>query len=149
MRAEGLSVMPLRGDVRSVTVPGAVDGWLALHDRFGRLPLETVLGPAIGLADEGFVASILLALSSHLVFEVPGRPELCPDGPLRPGDLVRLPGIARTLRAIASRGSRRPLYEGEFGRALMTLGDGVFTTDDFEHPSGRLVRTTSAHRLGT
>ncbi len=133
MRAEGLSVMPLRGDVRSVTVPGAVDGWLALHDRFGRLPLETVLGPAIGLADDGFVASILLALSSHLVFEAPGRSELCPDGPLRPGDLVRLPGIARTLRAIAS-GGREALYEGEFGRALMTLGDGVFTTDDFEHP---------------
>ena len=131
MRAEGLSVMPLRGDIRTVTVPGAVDGWLALHDRFGRLPLDAVLGPAIELAEEGFVASILLALSSHLVCEGSGASELCPDGPLRPGDLVRLPGIARTLRAIASEG-RHGLYQGEFGRALMASGGGVFTADDFE-----------------
>jgi gamma-glutamyltranspeptidase/glutathione hydrolase len=45
LRAEGHSVMPVRGDLRSVPVPGAVDGWLALLDRFGRLPLGTVLGP--------------------------------------------------------------------------------------------------------
>ena len=46
MRAEGHSVMPLRGDLRSAPVPGAVDGWLALHHRFGQLPLEEVLAPA-------------------------------------------------------------------------------------------------------
>ncbi len=80
LRADGHSVMPLRGDVRTVTVPGAVDGWLALHGRFGRLPLDRVLEPAIELAEEGFVASLLLALSSHLIVggercrgAVPGR----------------------------------------------------------------------------
>ena len=124
--------MPLRGDVRSVTVPGAVDGWLALHDRFGRLPLDAVLGPAIQLAEDGFVASILLALSSHLVFEASGAGELCPDGPLRPGDTVRLPGIGRTLRAIAAEG-RDGLYRGEFGRALVELGRGVVTPSDLDH----------------
>jgi gamma-glutamyltranspeptidase/glutathione hydrolase len=131
MRGDGHSVMPLRGDVRSVTVPGAVDGWLALHDRFGRLPLDTVLAPAIELAEDGFVASILLALSSHLVFEVPGAGELCPHGPLLPGDTVRLPGIARTLRAIAATG-RDGLYQGEFGRALVELGRGTVTPTDLD-----------------
>ena len=133
MRAEGHTVMALRGDVRSVTVPGAVDGWLALHERYGRLPLGTVLGPAIELAEEGFVASILLALSSHLVSGVPGADQLCPNGPLQPGDRVRLPGIARTLRGIADQG-RDAHYLGEFGRALVELGQGVFTTSDLQRP---------------
>ncbi len=129
LRAEGRSVMPLRGDVRSVTVPGAVDGWLALHDRFGRLPLGEVLSPAIELADEGFVASILLAMASHLVCTVRGTEELCPDGPLHPGDRVRLPGMARTLRSIAAEG-RDGFYSGEFGRSLVELGAGIFSTTD-------------------
>jgi len=41
--AEGHRVMPFHGDLRSAPVPGCVDGWLALHERFGRLPLERVL----------------------------------------------------------------------------------------------------------
>ena len=98
MRAEGHAVMPLRRDVRSVQVPGAVDGWLALHARLGRLPLAEVLAPAIELAEDGFAASIMLALASHLVHVLPGADELCPAGPLEVGQRVRLPGIARTLR---------------------------------------------------
>ena len=47
LRAEGHTAMPFRGDVRSAPVPGCVDGWLALHERFGRLPLADVLAPAI------------------------------------------------------------------------------------------------------
>ena len=58
LRAEGHTAMPQRGDVRSVPVPGAVDGWLALHERFGRVPWDAVLEPAITLAEEGFAASL-------------------------------------------------------------------------------------------
>ena len=56
LRAEGHRVMPLRRDLRAVPVPGAVDGWLALHARWGRLPLGAVIAPALELAEEGFVA---------------------------------------------------------------------------------------------
>jgi gamma-glutamyltranspeptidase/glutathione hydrolase len=129
MRAEGLTTMPLRGDIRSVQVPGAVDGWLALHERHGRLPLERVLAPAIELAEEGFPASIMLAFATHLVHDVPGAGELCPDGPLEVGTTVRLPGIARTLRAIA-RDGRAGFYGGEFGRGLLELGTGLFSEAD-------------------
>ena len=131
MRAEGHSVMPLRGDPRSAPIPGAVDGWLALHHRFGQLPLEEVLAPAIELAEEGFVASLLLALSSHLVADVAGADDLCPGGPRQLGSRVRLPGVARMLRAIAAEG-RDGFYKGEFGRSLLELGDGVFTPADFD-----------------
>src|SRR3954465_647663 len=41
LRAEGHARMPFRGDLRTVTVPGCVDGWLALHATYGRLPLST------------------------------------------------------------------------------------------------------------
>jgi gamma-glutamyltranspeptidase/glutathione hydrolase len=129
MRAEGLTTMPLRRDVRSVQVPGAVDGWLALHERHGRLPLDRVLAPAIELAEDGFPASIMLAFASHLVHELPGAGELCPDGPLEVGATVRLPGIARTLRAVAREG-RAGFYGGEFGRGLLELGAGHFSPGD-------------------
>ena len=129
MRRDGMTTMPLRGDIRSVPVPGAVDGWLALHQRYGRLPLHDVLAPAIELAEDGFAASIMLALASHLVHALPGAGELCPEGPLAIGQTVRLPGIARTLRAIAGHG-REGFYEGEFGRSLLDLGQGHFTPAD-------------------
>jgi gamma-glutamyltranspeptidase/glutathione hydrolase len=131
MRAEGMATMPLRGDIRSVQVPGAVDGWLALHERYGRLPLAEVLAPAIELAEEGFPASIMLALASTLVHALPGAGELCPDGPLDIGQRVRVPGIARTLRTIAAEG-RSGFYQGEFGRGLLHLGAGQFVPGDFE-----------------
>ncbi len=130
LRRDGMTTMPVRGDIRSVQVPGAVDGWLALHERYGRLPLEAVLAPAIELAQEGFPASIMLALASSLVHALPGAAELCPDGPLDIGQSVRVPGIARTLRAIA-RGGRDGFYRGEFGRGLLELGGGHFAPADF------------------
>jgi gamma-glutamyltranspeptidase / glutathione hydrolase len=130
LRRDGHQTMPVRGDIRSVQVPGAVDGWLALHERYGRLPLPDVLAPAIELATDGFPASIMLALASHLVHALPGVGELCPSGPLDIGQTVRLPGIARTLRAIAGDG-RAGFYQGEFGRGLLDLGNGHFAPTDF------------------
>jgi gamma-glutamyltranspeptidase/glutathione hydrolase len=129
LRGEGHRVMPVRRDLRTVPVPGAVDGWLALHARWGRLPLATVFGPAIELAEEGFVASLMLMLASYLVHDVPGAQELCPDGPLELDAHVRLPSVARTLRAIVSEG-REGFYQGEFGRALIATGGGIFTEQD-------------------
>jgi gamma-glutamyltranspeptidase/glutathione hydrolase len=129
LRAEGHVVMPLRGDIRSVPVPGAVDGWLALHERHGRLPLTEVLAPAIELAEEGFAASVMLALASYLVHDPRGAGELCPDGPLAVGQRVRVPGIGRALRAVA-RDGRDGFYGGEFGRGLLELGQGHFSPGD-------------------
>jgi len=52
LRAQGLTEMPFRHDVRAVTVPGCVDGWCALHAKFGRLPLAQLLAPAVRLAEQ-------------------------------------------------------------------------------------------------
>jgi gamma-glutamyltranspeptidase/glutathione hydrolase len=152
LRSEGHTTMVLRGDLRSVTVPGAVDGWLALHERHGRLPLDAVFSSAIALAERGFAASIMLALASHLVWELPGVQELCPGGPLEPGQRVRLPGIGRTLRAVAGDG-RRAFYGGEFGRSLLAMGNGLFDGRDFERSAAEwcapLHRRVWGHDLWT
>ncbi len=138
LRADGDADMPLRGDIRSVPVPGAVDGWMALHERYGRMSWDVVLEPAIALAEDGFSASLLLAFASHLVAHVPGATELCPGGPLEVGQLVRLPGVARTLGALAS-GGRAAFYGGEFGAALIELGNGEYTDADLARPLAQWV----------
>jgi gamma-glutamyltranspeptidase/glutathione hydrolase len=152
LRGAGQVDMPLRGDVASVPVPGAVDGWLALHQRYGRVSWDVVLEPAIALAEEGFAASLLLAFASHLVADTPGAAALCPDGPLEPGQRVRLPGVARILRNLAS-GGRDAFYGGEFGRALLELGRGEYTSDDLARPLAQwaepLVLRAFGHDLWT
>lgn len=131
LRAEGHTRMPFRGDIRAVPVPGCVDGWLALHERFGRLPLARVLEPARRLAAGGFPASPLLARAVPLVAAVPGADDFTASGDLAPGDRIRRPGVARTLEAIASDG-RAGFYLGEFGEELLALGGGEYTPADLE-----------------
>ena len=152
LRAAGHRSMPLRGEWQSVTVPGCVDGWLALHERYGRLALTEVLAPAIDLATEGFAASGLLAAASALVAHLPGAEQLCPDGPLERGDVVRLPGIARTLAAVAQDG-RDGFYGGEAGRLLLELGRGLYVERDLATPLADWAEpatlTAFGHRLWT
>jgi gamma-glutamyltranspeptidase/glutathione hydrolase len=130
LRAEGATTMPFRHDVRTVTVPGCVDGWVALHERYGSLPLTTVLAPAIALAANGFPASPLLTASVAMLDTSARRTlhELASQAQ-RPGDRVRRPGVARALQAVAE-GGRAAFYEGEFGAGLRALGRDWFTSDD-------------------
>ena len=133
LRREGHRVMPFRGDIRSVPVPGCVDGWLALHRRYGRLALDRVLGPARSYAAEGFPASPTLAASSPAVAGLPGAQDLSALGPLKSGDIVRRPGMARALAAVMAEG-RAGYYGGEFGEELLALGAGEYTAADLEAP---------------
>lgn len=148
LRAEGHHEMPFRHDIRTVTVPGCVDGWCALHQRFGRLPLATVLSPAIELAEGGFPASPLLVGSLALVDDR-AREQL---GELvgqarRTGDRVRRPGVAAALRAVAD-GGRDAFYRGEFGAGLRALGGGLFAESDLAEPGATWVAPLTATAFG-
>jgi gamma-glutamyltranspeptidase/glutathione hydrolase len=147
LRAEGHTEMPFRGDIRSVPVPGCVDGWLALHQRFGRLPLADVLGPARSYAADGFPASPLLALATLLVQDLPDAADYTAAGPLRPGDRIGRPGVARTLAAIAD-GGRAAFYQGEFGEGLLKLGQGEYSADDLARPLADWVEPIGAEAWG-
>src|SRR5450755_805244 len=138
MRTEGLDAIPMRGDVRSATVPGCVDGWLALHERFGRLPLAELLAPAIGYATDGFPASPLLAGAATRIEGVAGAGDYLPAGGLHPGDRVRRRLVAAVLAAIVADG-RAGFYGGPFGAGLLTLGAGLFVAADLEQPLAQWV----------
>ena len=127
LRAEGHREMPFRGDVRSVPVPGCVDGWLALHSRFGRLPLQRVLAPAASYARHGFPVAPTLAAAAGQVADVAWAGPFAAR--LRPGDLMRRPGVAEALDGVVAEG-RDGFYGGAFGAGLLELGRGEYARED-------------------
>jgi gamma-glutamyltranspeptidase / glutathione hydrolase len=129
LRAAGHVVMPSTGDVRTSTVPGCVDGWLALHSRFGQLGLEEVLRPAIGYARDGFPVSPHLAEALNDPGDVDVVREFGTTGEVAPGTPIRRPAVARMLEGIA-RDGRKAFYEGEFGEALLAMSTGYYTAED-------------------
>jgi gamma-glutamyltranspeptidase / glutathione hydrolase len=148
LRAEHLTAMPLRHDTRTVTVPGCVDGWIALHGRFGTLDLATILAPAIRLAASGFPASPLLVSSLSLLDDA-GREQLheLADQATARGVRVRRPGVALTLQAIVA-GGRSAFYGGAFGEGLLSLGEGLFTEDDLATVQSEWVEPLTASAFG-
>jgi gamma-glutamyltranspeptidase/glutathione hydrolase len=137
LRADGHTSMPMLSDVRSVTVPGCVDGWVALHERHGRLPFADVLAPARRLAEEGFPASPLLAFMAATLNDVDGCDELTTIAP-DTGDRVVRPELARTLAEVAD-GGRAAFYEGRFGAGLLEVGAGEFDAADLARVAARWV----------
>jgi gamma-glutamyltranspeptidase/glutathione hydrolase len=152
LRAEGNVTMPFLGDIRSVPVPGCVDGWLALHGRFGLLPLADVLEPARRYAEDGFPVTATLAAAAQRLGPVDHAEDFTSGGPLHPGDIVRREGVARTLDAIAASG-RDGFYRGEFGEGLLALGNGEYTEDDLARSQANWVEPLHAdawdHRIWT
>ncbi len=133
LRAAGHAQVPLTHP-EAVTVPGCVEGWSELHRRFGKLPLSTILEPAIRQAAEGFTVSDELAGGMQRLREdwakgSPG-PTHEPEGAApRPGDRMVRSELAATLEAISS-GGRDAFYEGEAGRAIVKATGGRITMED-------------------
>ena len=86
------------------STPGAVEGWFALRERYGRLPLEQVLAPAIRYAEEGFPLSPVIANEWYWGCELhgarPGFADVFMPGGRAPkdGEVFRNPALAATLR---------------------------------------------------
>jgi gamma-glutamyltranspeptidase/glutathione hydrolase len=151
-RAEGLARLPLEGDIRAVTVPGCVDGWIALHRRFGRLPLSQALEAAVTYAATGFPVSPLLSLMAPLIVDLDGAddyrdPTMANGGKLPAGTLIRRPGVAETLEAVGAEG-RSAFYQGPFGEGLIRLGRGLFTHADLARPLAGWVEPLTADVWG-
>ncbi len=107
----------------SVTVPGCVDGWAELHQRFGKLPLEKVLAPAIRHARDGFSVTEVIALGwvdgAETYRDQPGfATTFLPNGraPMH-GETFRNPALAASLEKVA-RGGRDAFYRGEIARTI-------------------------------
>jgi len=139
LRAEGRQAMPLFNDLRSVTVPGCVDGLVGLHEHFGSRDLAESFAAATTLAEDGFEASTPLAEAIGRLDEQAraALPELA-DQVSAPGAVVRRPGVARALRSVAEQG-RDGFYGGEFGAGLVAMPGVTITEADLERSCSRLV----------
>lgn len=146
LRARGLSEIPL-GEPAAVPMPGCVDGWLALHARCGRLPLGEVLEPARRYASEGFPAAPDLAAGAAWAASLPGGGDYAVPGGLAAGGIVRRPGLARALAAIAEHG-RDGFYGGEFGAGLIALGRGEYAEADLARVTADWVEPVSLDAFG-
>lgn len=135
----GHKKMPERG-IHSVTVPGAVAGWEALHRRFGKARWADLFAPAIYYAENGFPVTDLIAAqwaAPKTLELLRGHPNAAatylPDGrPPRAGSIFRNPDLARTLRQVAA-GGRRAFYSGEIAARILEISkelNGTMAAED-------------------
>ena len=149
--------MPGEG-IHSVTVPGAIDGWAKMHQRYGKLPWKDLFQSAIAYADEGFAVTEMI----HEAWTVPSgvkllesQPETArvflPDGkPPKVGEIFRNPDLARTLRILAEKGPEA-FYKGEIAARLLRTSErlgGTMTAQDLASYSSEWVEPISIDYRG-
>jgi gamma-glutamyltranspeptidase/glutathione hydrolase len=151
----GLTAIPAYGPL-PVTVPGAVDAWFALHDRFGTLPMKDLLAPTIRYAREGFPVSEVIAYywnaSVPRLSKFPGFTEQFTRdgrGP-RTGEMWTRPTLADTLQKIAD-GGRDAFYKGDIARtidAYFKANGGFLSYADLAAHHGEWVEPVSSNYRG-
>jgi gamma-glutamyltranspeptidase len=153
LRARGLDRIPLRSG-ESVTVPGAVDGWITAHWRFGSRPLDVLLEPAAVLADQGPVVSRHMRASFAAVMpelQAKGAETLWDFGAVGPELYSRLrqPRLADTLRQVA-KSEGRALHEGPLAVAIVEaagrFGSPLALEDLASHHSDWVTPLSSTFR---
>ena len=151
----GYEDIPSHGPL-PVSVPGTVDGWFALHERFGDMDMADVLAPAIGYAREGFPVSEVIAYywerSVPVLERFPGFTEqFTIDGRApREGEIWKNPNLADTLEKIA-RGGRDAFYTGDIARTIADYiadNGGFLSYDDLASHTGEWVEPVSANYRG-
>ncbi|MGA2634639.1 MAG: gamma-glutamyltransferase [Terracidiphilus sp.] len=150
LQAKGITEMPQSG-IDSVTVPGVVDGWTKLHDRFGKLPWRDLFQPAIFYAQNGYSVPEIIhsywkgaedamtkTRESRRVF-LPG------DKAPETGEMFRNPDIAKALTMIAN-GGESAFYKGAIAQAILKTSNafgGTMTADDLAEYSVEWVEPIS------
>lgn len=131
-------------DIRSVSVPGLLDGWMEAHARHGRLRLVDLFAPAIDWADNGFPVTQRLAeniaADPALISTPSSRVIFAPEGrPLQAGEVLYQHDLARTLARLASDGGD-VFYRGDIARALARCSEvhgGLLTLQDLAQHHAR------------
>ena len=154
-RRRGLTGIPSHGPL-PVTVPGTVDGWFALHERFGRLPMADNLAPTIRYARDGHPVHEVIAhywdRSVPRLSRWPGFSEqFTLDGRApRTGETWKNPNLADTLQKIAD-GGRDAFYRGDIARTIgdyFAANDGFLSYDDLAAHTGNWVEPVSTSYRG-
>jgi len=155
LRNLGYQVMPETG-IHTVTIPGALDGWCSLLDKYGTMSLAQVLAPAIDLAEHGFPvteiightwkmnsAKLKLNASAAHTYLMAGR---APE----PGEIFVQSDLAMTLKKITE-GGRDVFYQGEIAEAIAACSQengGFITIQDLHDHTSTWVTPISINYRG-
>lgn len=152
----GLPAIPAHG-MLTVSVPGTVDGWFSLHQRFGRLPICDLLAPAVRYAEQGFPVTEYIAClwqeSLPALVDEPGafRSTYTVNGRApRKGEIFRNPNLARTYRILAEHG-RDAFYQGELATTIdqfMRRNGGWLSLSDLAAHTSEWVPPISTNYRG-
>jgi len=155
LKAKGATSMPQSG-IDSVTVPGAVAGWHALHQRFGRLAWKDLFQSAISYAEDGYPVPELIASfwegSLDRISEDPEARRIYLPGGKPPvlGQVFQNPDLAKALRLVAQDGVDA-FYKGEIARAVVSTSQslgGTMAADDLADFSPEWVEPISSTYRG-
>ena len=154
-KENGYKKIPSYGPL-PVSVPGAVDGWFEMHEKFGTMDMQEILQPAIDYGNNGFPVSELIAyymeVGARNLQKFPGFKEVyMPNGRApRKGEVFKNPGLANTLSKIA-KGGRDAFYEGEIAETIadyiQQLG-GFLSEKDLADHTSEWVEPQSANYRG-
>ena len=154
-KRRGLTEIPPTGPL-PVSVPGTVDAWFALHERFGRKPMADNLAPAIRYARDGHPVAEVIAYywdrSVPRLSKYPGfKEQFTVDGHApRKGELWKNPNLADTLQKIAE-GGRDVFYSGDIARTIdsyFKANDGFLSYADLASHHGEWVDPVSSNYRG-
>jgi gamma-glutamyltranspeptidase/glutathione hydrolase len=151
----GHTSMPATG-IHTVTVPGCVEGWERLHQRFGKLPWKDLFQPAIYYAETGFPVTELIQwdwndAAGKLRDDENARRVFLPNGSApRVGEIFRNPELAHAFRIIAELGAAA-VYSGPIGEAILKTSNrlgGTMTAADLREYKSEWVQPISTEYRG-
>jgi len=151
----GYEMIPQRGSL-AVSVPGTVDGWFEMHEKFGRLEMTDILDPAIRYARDGFPVPELIAYylgrSAPILSRFPNFEETyMPDGRMpEKGEIFRNPYLANTYETLAEVG-RDAFYQGEIARIIadhVQESGGFLSFDDMAAHTSTWIDPVSTNYRG-
>ena len=155
LRARDVTQMPVEG-IDTVTVPGAVEGWSKLHERFGRMEWKSLFAPAIFYAVNGFAVQEMIGMDwSAARTKLQKDPEtrrvfLVHDEAPQIGQVFKNPDVAKTLRLLAA-GGPQEFYKGEIAKGILATSrelGGTMTADDLAEFSAEWVEPISTTYRG-
>jgi gamma-glutamyltranspeptidase/glutathione hydrolase len=139
-----------------VSVPGCVDGWFEMHNKFGVLPMVEILQPAIDYSRNGFPVSEVIAYEMESNYknlvEIPGFAEtyLINGKPPKKGEIFKNIDLANTYEKIAKKG-RDAFYRGEIARTIdsfMSKHNGFLSYEDLASHKSNWIEPVSSNYRG-
>jgi len=154
-KEKGYDKIPAYGPL-PVSVPGCVDGWFELHERFGTMGMDQILKPAISYAREGFPLTELIAYywagNARSLSRFPNVEEVYMPGGKAPakGDIFKNPYLANTLEKLAQ-GGRDAFYKGDIAKTIDSFikeQGGFLSYEDMASHSSEWVEPVSSNYRG-